>query len=161
MTARLALDDIGILTAVLWSKRGTCVRRQVGCYLADRAHRVVSHGYNGAASGLAHCIDTPCVGARLPSGTGLDMCEAVHAETNAIIYYPNPERVDTCYVTASPCINCVKLLLGTSCQRVVFMDAYPHPEAGNLWRGAGREWVQHVPSGVNGMNQLLNQMIGA
>lgn len=145
-TPRIPLDNIGILTAVLWSKRGTCARRKVGCYLTDRTHRAVSHGYNGAASGQPHCIDHPCPGAGLPSGTGLELCEAIHAETNALVnFHGDRDRIHTCYVTVSPCINCTKLLLGTSCQRIVFLDHYPQPEAEKLWTGAGREWFHYAP----------------
>jgi deoxycytidylate deaminase len=37
-----------------------------------------------------------------------------------------------------PCHSCIKLLLGTSCQRIVYRDAYPHPEAARWWVEAGR-----------------------
>jgi deoxycytidylate deaminase len=43
-------------------------------------------------------------------------------------------------VTASPCMTCCKLLLNTSCQRIVYVEEYPHSAAKDLWTGAGRVW---------------------
>jgi deoxycytidylate deaminase len=44
-------------------------------------------------------------------------------------------------VTASPCVTCCKLLLNTSCERIVFAEVYPHSEAQRLWETAGRVWT--------------------
>lgn len=82
-----------------------------------------------------------CPGSEAPSGQNLDACQALHAEQNAIIWLSDPSRVHTAYCTASPCISCVKLFLGTNCQRVVFLEEYPHPTAKEWWIAAGREWV--------------------
>ena len=142
---RPSRDDIGLMVALVWAQRGTCARRKVGCLLVDKDHRTLSTGYNGAASGASHCIDAPCAGAFKSSGTGLDLCEAIHAEANALLYCPDIRLIDTCYTTTSPCVSCVKLLLGTGCQRIVFIERYPHLAAEEWWLRAGREWVQHTP----------------
>lgn len=81
-----------------------------------------------------------CPGANAPSGQGLDACQAIHAEQNALLQCRDVYAIHTAYVTASPCITCCKLLLNTSCERIVFLTPYPHPEAKALWEGAGREW---------------------
>ena len=52
-------------------------------------------------------------------------------------------KIVTAYCTDSPCISCVKLLLNTSCQRIVFGRRYPHDEAEHLWYQAGRQWIYH------------------
>lgn len=83
-----------------------------------------------------------CTGAFSQSGTNLDGCEAIHAEQNALLQCKDVREIHTCYCTASPCITCVKLLLNTGCQRVVFLEEYPHPAAGELWLRSGREWIQ-------------------
>jgi len=44
-----------IETAYLWSNRGTCPRLQVGCVI-HREGRILVQGYNGAPSGLPHCV---------------------------------------------------------------------------------------------------------
>ena len=83
-----------------------------------------------------------CPGSQSPSGTNLDGCQAIHAEQNALLQCGKVWEIDTCYVTASPCMTCVKLLLNTSCQRIVFSKRYPHVGAATLWGDAGRIWLQ-------------------
>lgn len=124
------------------SLRGTCARRRVGCVLTDFRHNILSTGYNGNARGLPHCYLHPCSGANFKSGTGLDQCDAIHAEQNAIATCRNVFEIETCYTTVSPCNSCVKLLMGTSCERLVFLEEYPQPEAKELWeRKVGNVWA--------------------
>ena len=79
-----------------------------------------------------------CPGAGAPSGTDLDACEAIHAEANALLQCRNVWEIHTCYVTVSPCVSCVKLLLNPSTERIVFRAPYTHDEAARkLW---GRDW---------------------
>jgi dCMP deaminase len=103
---------------------------------------VLSTGYNGVAAGQIHCIDMPCIGANSPSGTNLDACQAIHAEQNALLQCKDIYDIDTCFVTASPCMTCIKLLLNTACKRIVFFEEYPHTHAKVLWTSAGREWFK-------------------
>lgn len=142
--------DIRMLAVALETAKGsTCARRTVGCILVDARGKVLATGYNGPASGLPHCNEgSPCPGASLPSGEGLDLCEAIHAEQNALLQCADVRQIDTCYCTCSPCVTCVKLLLNTSCRRIVFLDEYPHEAARRLWEGpyARREWVQMSPA---------------
>jgi dCMP deaminase len=127
--------------AELVSTRGTCVRRKVGCVLVDKRNHVLSTGYNGPASGLTHCIEEPCQGSNLASGTGLDSCEALHGEMNAILQCKDVYEIETCYTTTAPCITCTKLLMNTSCKRIVFREDYPHSERSKeLWWKKGRAW---------------------
>jgi dCMP deaminase len=86
-----------------------------------------------------------CAGAEAPSGQSLDACQAIHAEQNALLQCPDIHAISACYVTASPCMTCTKLLLNTSCVRIVYLDEYPHSAARELWESAGRLWVQHAP----------------
>lgn len=127
----------------LIASRGTCARRKVGCILVDARGRILATGYNGVAAGRYHCIDHACPGAHLPSGTGLDKCEAIHAEQNAVLLLQDPWAVDTCFVSCTPCLSCIKLLLGTSCKRIVARGHYSgaHASAEDWWREAGRELV--------------------
>lgn len=73
-------DETGLALARVWAKRATCPRRSVGCVLFDVDGFPIGAGYNGSPAGAPHCIDHPCPGAGLPSGTGLSLCEAIHAE---------------------------------------------------------------------------------
>lgn len=124
------------------STRATCVRRQVGCVLVDEHLHILATGYNGVASGTPHCIDTPCPGADSPSGKGLELCQAIHAEANALLQCPDVNRIVSVYVTASPCTNCIKLLMNTSAKAIIFSEPYAHEGVGEMWRTSrpGREW---------------------
>jgi dCMP deaminase len=140
-------DFVGLKVAQAYSALSTCPRRSVGCLLVDEKGRPLSVGYNGVASGRRHCKgEHECPGAGLPSGEGLHLCEAIHAEQNAILQLRDPDRVHTAYVTTFPCHSCIKLLLGTSCQRIVYLEGYPHKEAMDWWKEAGREII-HIAGG--------------
>lgn len=152
------------------AQRATCLRRAVGCVLLDVDGFILSTGYNGVAAGQPHCnknarpvVGRPptekdlarsfphsCPGAFAASGTSLDSCHAIHAEQNALLRCPDVRRIHSCYVTASPCMTCVKLLMNTSCQMIVFGEVYPHNEAQLLWESMGRLWVPAVGLWDNG-----------
>lgn len=156
---RPSRDEWAMKLALLTAQRTTCCRRAVGCVLLNAREHVIATGYNGVAAGLPHCNEVKiqnspdglvgvetnphaCSGAHAPSGTNLDGCQAIHAEQNAMLQCKNVYEIHTCYVTASPCMTCAKLLLNTSCQRIVFKEEYPHNEARRLWEAAGRRWEQ-------------------
>jgi len=140
---RPTLDAWGLALAVIVARRSTCARRAVGCVLMDGAGHIIATGYNGVVVGAPHCNEgTPCPGALgHPSGVGLDACQAVHAEQNALLQCTDPRRIATAYMTVSPCVTCTKLLLNTTCRRMVAAEAYAHDAAAHaLWERAGRAW---------------------
>jgi dCMP deaminase len=126
------------------SLRATCARRRVGCVLVSTRGHVLATGYNGVAAGQQHCNEGfLCAAARAASGQQLDGCEAIHAEQNALLQCRDPWQIETAYVTCAPCITCTKLLLNTSCQRIVFAQPYAHDTtARELWTRSGRAWDQ-------------------
>jgi len=131
---------LGIAKAV--SKRATCGRRQVGCVLTDKNHRIISTGYNSVASGLPHCPDEePCPGAYDKSGN-TSRCIARHAEDVAIAKCPNVYEIYTAYVTTQPCVACVRRLLDTNCRRIVYAEPYPDNQSEILWVSMGHQWSQ-------------------
>lgn len=165
--SRLSKDQWGIQLAQVTAQRATCLRRAVGCVLVNERGHVLATGYNGVASGLPHCNEEvggklvgafggswynvpnhphACSGAKSPSGTNLDCCQAIHAEQNALMQCRDVHSIHTCYTTTSPCVTCVKLLMNTSCQRIVFLDEYIQPEAKKLWAkkwtATNISWVQ-------------------
>lgn len=152
-------DLVWLRVAFEVSRLGTCPRRTVGCVLLDASGRVLSTGHNGGLPGAPHCIDVPCPGAEAKSGEGLDECDAIHAEQNAMIYCPFPSQIHTVYCTDSPCSSCVKLLLTAPAQRLVFARAYPHPYARSRWEDAGRKW-DHVPVEPPSWNNTEGQIRG-
>lgn len=149
---RPSRDEWALKLALLTAQRATCCRRQVGCVLLNSRGHVLATGYNGVAAGLPHCnqhdpyhplgFPNACEGARSPSGANLDGCQAIHAEQNALLQCRDIYQIHTVYVTASPCVTCCKLLLNTSCERIVYVEEYPHSAARDLWTGAGRSWEQ-------------------
>ena len=142
---RPSRDSTMLRIAGVISERSTCCRRQVGCVLTDIHGRVLSIGHNGVAKDMPHCTDVPCEGAGYPSGQGLSVCLAVHAEQNALAFCGDIMKIHTCYTTTSPCETCIKMLMNTSCKRIVFLDEYPHPIAKKLWeQQQEREWIHYV-----------------
>lgn len=105
----------------------------------------------GQHTGTEPVFENACPGAfradgkKWPSGHNLDACEAIHAEQNALLQCRDVYKIETCYVTVSPCLTCVKLLMNTSCRRIVFRKRYAHDNAAHaLWTAAlsiGREWI--------------------
>lgn len=149
---RPTIDAYFLKMARLVSSRGTCARRSVGCVLVSARRHVLATGYNGTASGQPHCIDQHCPGVGQSSGAGLDLCEAVHAEQNALLQARDVHQIHTAYCTVSPCITCTKLLMNTSCERIVFTMPYAHDDAAQaLWESSSqphvfdRTWVHGSP----------------
>lgn len=137
-TIRPSADQYFIDMAKLVSSRGTCCRRKVGCVLTDSNKYVLATGYNGRPKGFEHCSEgKPCKAAAMPSGMNLEGCEALHAEQNALLQCKDVQTIDTAYVTLFPCVTCTKLLLNTSCKRIVYSEEYVQPEAVELWERAG------------------------
>ena len=120
--------------ALVLSRRSTCVRRQVGCVITNFNNQIIAAGYNGVASGTTHCTHTPCAGAAYGSGLGLDSCEAIHAEINALIQCKDIADACNIYCTTAPCISCTKALLSTPVQHVWYLHDYPQAEhSAALW----------------------------
>lgn len=117
------------------SKMSTCARRRVGCVLVDKKNRILATGFNGVPPGWPHCNEGyPCPGAAAESGSNLDECYANHAEANALLQCQDVWRIENVYVTTSPCISCVKLLLCTSAKMIVFEKSYADEEkSAELW----------------------------
>lgn len=145
-----------ILMADILSKRSTCVRRQVGCVLVNKHFHVIGTGYNGVAAGQTHCIDKPCPGHSASSGTGLDLCEAIHAEQNALLQCKDVQNIFAVFCTTAPCITCTKLLLNTSAEIIIFRDIYTHSRAEALWVESGRKWlhIEELDTSDSYMNWL-------
>lgn len=196
---RPSLDQYLMEVAKLAATRTTCIRRGVGCVLANARGHILAVGYNGVAAGMPHCnksIEVPvyptdprvgadltpegwvfkfdnkvtpkfsneffsktgglqcvghelkhehtCKGRDLPPGQ--DSCEAVHAEQNALLQCRDPWEIETAYVTLSPCKACLKLLLNTSCRRIVVLEEHIDLMPRELWLRTGRAWeVLNVP----------------
>lgn len=157
-------DEYFLRKAWIASERSTCVRRAVGCVLVNGLGHDVGSGYNGRPSGFDHCneerpyLATPgalvtktfpfaCKDAFLPSGAKPAGCEAIHAEVNALLQCYDRLWIDTAYVTRAPCVPCTKMLLNTSCRRIVFAETCSvHDTSRELWlRNNGRKLNPLIP----------------
>ena len=144
---RPTIEAWGLDLAEVVAMRGTCGRRQVGCVLLNAQGHVLATGYNGPARGTPNCGDdvhgTSCHGVGYASGQGLEVCQAVHAEQNALMQCADIGRIATICVTDSPCLHCVKMLMNTGAAKIVFRRPYAdhHDVAKRWWVGSSRrEW---------------------
>jgi len=106
------------------AQRSECPRRQVGCVITSEDGRILATGFNGLAPGMSPCIDNACGGEGLPSGEGLDICLASHAEISALVSLRDPTGAYNIHVTTAPCVSCVKALLLTKIKRLYFLHDY-------------------------------------
>lgn len=155
---RPATDVYMMAMAMMASSRATCSRRGVGCILTNSLNHIVATGYNGPPRGMGHCGSDMCPGMNAPSGTQLEGCMAIHAEQNALLQCPDTRDLVTCYTTTQPCLTCTKLLLNTSCYRIVYLDSYPHSMAELLWAKAGRELYQLSRAQISELKVLFQMM---
>ena len=83
---RLNADDYFLKIAMVVAERSTCRRHNVGAVIV-RDKRILTTGYNGAASGLKDCLELGCLRDEnnIPSGERHEICRGIHAEQNAII----------------------------------------------------------------------------
>jgi len=119
--------------ARLVSARTTCLARNVGAVIV-RERRIISTGFNGAASGLPHCIDLGCLrrGLGIPSGERSEVCRGSCAEENAIV---QASRLGLrvaggwMYSTYQPCLKCARMIINAGLEGVTFAGEYPQPIA--------------------------------
>ncbi len=128
------------------ARRSTCLRRSVGAVLV-KDRNILATGYNGAPSGVAHCLETGCLRERMgvQSGERHELCRGLHAEQNAIIQaakHGTSINGATLYCTTMPCIICSKVLINAGILRIVFSEGYPDSLAGEMIEEAGIETVR-------------------
>jgi dCMP deaminase len=121
-------DDYFLEIVEIVARRATCLRRRVGAALV-RDRRILATGYNGAPSGLSHCLEIGCLREQqqIPSGERHELCRGLHAEQNAIIQaalHGVSVRGATLYCTNRPCIICAKMIINAGVVRVVVGGDY-------------------------------------
>ncbi|MCQ2194085.1 MAG: dCMP deaminase family protein [Paludibacteraceae bacterium] len=114
---REKLDSRYMRMARIWAENSYCERRKVGALLV-KDNMIISDGYNGTPSGFENvCEDED----------SKTKPYVLHAEANAITKVArsnNSSEGATLYVTASPCIECAKLIIQSGIKRVVFGEYY-------------------------------------
>ena len=137
-TGKQRLLDLRYLRmAAIWAENSYCQRRKVGA-LVVKEKMIISDGYNGTPSGFENVCE---------DAHGVTHPYVLHAEANAITKLArsgNTSDQATLYVTASPCIECAKLIIQAGIRRVVYAEQYRLTDGIDLLRRAGVE-VEHLP----------------
>ena len=127
-------DQSYIEMAGVWARNSYCKRRQVGAIIV-KDKMIISDGYNGTPSGFENICEDE---------SGLTKPYVLHAEANAITKIArsgNNSDGATLYVTASPCIECAKLIIQAGIKRVVYSEEYRLKDGIELLQRAGIEVV--------------------
>ena len=131
------LDERYMRMARIWAENSYCKRRQVGALLVKNK-MIISDGYNGTPSGFENnCEDE----------NNVSLPYVLHAEANAITKVArsnNSSDGATLHVTASPCIECAKLIIQAGIVRVVYGEEYRIRDGIELLRQAGIQ-VDFIP----------------
>jgi dCMP deaminase len=130
----------------LVAQRSTCTRRYVGAILV-RDKRIISTGYNGAPTGISHCLDVGCLREQqgIPSGERHELCRGLHAEQNAIIQAALQGSTvggATLYCTNMPCSICTKMLINSRIVEVYYREGYADTLSASLMAEAGIPLMQ-------------------
>ena len=124
--------------ARIWAENSYCERRKVGA-LVVKDKTIISDGYNGTPSGFENkCEDS----------NNVTHPYVLHAEANAITKLArssNNSDGSTLYVTASPCIECAKLIIQAGIKKVVYAEKYRLTDGIDLLRLAGVEVIYLNP----------------
>ena len=128
------LDYRYLRMARIWAENSYCKRRQVGA-LVVKDKMIISDGYNGTPSGFENLCE---------DANNVTQPYVLHAEANAITKLArsnNNSDGSTLYVTASPCIECSKLIIQSGIKRVVYGEKYRLEDGINLMKKAGIEVI--------------------
>lgn len=128
-------DKAYLEMAAVWACNSYCKRRQVGALIV-KDRMIISDGYNGTPSGFENVCEDE---------NGVTKPYVLHAEANAITKVAksgNSSEGATLYVTASPCVECAKLIIQAGIRRVVYKDSYRLNDGIELLQRAGIEVEQ-------------------
>ena len=123
------LDLRYLRMARIWAENSYCVRRKVGALIV-KDKMIISDGYNGTPSGFENICEE----------NNVTKPYVLHAEANAITKLArssNNSEGSTLYVTASPCIECSKLIIQAGIKRVVYAEKYRLTDGVELLERAG------------------------
>ena len=129
------LDERYLRMADIWAENSYCQRRKVGALIV-KDKMIISDGYNGTPSGFENCCEDE---------NGVTKPYVLHAEANAITKVArsnNSSEGATLYITDSPCIECVKLIIQAGIRRVVYSRMYRIVDGLELLERAGIECVR-------------------
>ncbi len=126
------LDERYLRMARIWAENSYCKRRKVGALLVKDG-AIISDGFNGTPSGFENICEDE---------NNVSKPYVLHAEANAITKIARSSQNSdgsTLYVTASPCIDCAKLIIQSGIRRVVYGEKYRLDDGIRLLERAGIE----------------------
>lgn len=129
---QLEFDRRYLQMASIWAQNSYCKRRKVGALIV-KERMIISDGYNGTPAGFENICEDEDFKTKP---------YVLHAEANAITKVAksnNSSEGATLYITASPCIECAKLIIQAGIIRVVFSELYRQNEGLDLLERAGVE----------------------
>ncbi|MBF0513245.1 MAG: cytidine/deoxycytidylate deaminase family protein [Desulfovibrionaceae bacterium] len=138
---RLSWPQYFMRITFMVAERCTCLRRKVGA-IAVKDKRILATGYNGAPSGMLHCLETGCLREQMgvPSGERHEICRGLHAEQNVIVQAAvhgiGIHGADF-YCTTQPCLICAKLLINCGVRNIYYAQGYADPLSQNMLTEAG------------------------
>lgn len=130
-------DYLYMRMARTWSENSHCERRKVGALMVKN-QMIISDGFNGTPSGFENICEDE---------NNVSKPYVLHAEANAISKVArsnNSSDGATLYVTASPCIECAKLIIQAGIRRVVYGEKYRLTDGIDLLNRAGIP-VEYLP----------------
>ena len=138
---RMPWPDYFMSITYLVRERSTCLRRKVGA-IAVKDRHILATGYNGAPSGVRHCLETGCLREQMgiPSGQRHEICRGLHAEQNVIIQcalHGVPIAGSDIFCTTQPCLICTKMLINCQVNHIYFSQGYPDPLSAEMIAEAG------------------------
>jgi len=133
------------ITALV-AKRSTCLRRSVGAVIV-KDKRILSTGYNGAPSGIRHCLEVGCLLEQLnvASGERHELCRGIHAEQNAIIqaaFHGVSIRDSILFCTNLPCSICAKMIINAGIKKIYYQSGYADAIAEDMLQEASVEVIK-------------------
>ena len=131
---KAALDRRYARMARIWAGNSYCVRRKVGA-LVVKNNMIIADGYNGTPTGFENICEDE---------NNVSKPYVLHAEANAITKLArssNSSDGATLYVTASPCIECAKLIIQSGIKRVIYTEQYRLTDGVDLLKRAGIEVI--------------------
>tara|TARA_Y100000114_G_scaffold94654_1_gene88017 strand:+ start:4135 stop:4602 length:468 start_codon:yes stop_codon:yes gene_type:complete len=152
MPSQLDLDQSYLKMAKVWAQLSKASRKQVGCLIVKDG-MIISDGYNGTPKGFDNSCETsimpesiaPCNLRDHPPNALITKPEVLHAESNAITKLAKStqsSRGSVLYTTASPCMDCAKLIIQSDISRVVYGELYKNSDGINLLKKANIQ-VEH------------------
>ena len=134
----LRLDLRYLRMARIWAENSYCQRRKVGALVVNEK-MIISDGYNGTPSGFENVCEDEM---------NVTKPYVLHAEANAITKLArssNNSDGATLYVTASPCIECAKLIIQAGIKRVIYGEQYRLTDGIDLLKRANKEVKYLIP----------------